>query len=251
MSNYKTDAIVLRTYDFKDYDRIIVLYSKDRGLIRAVAKGVKNPKSKLRGRLEPLMASGLILYEGRNLDSISQCDTIESFKHLRKDLKKITYAMYFAELASAFGVENDPQSEYFYNFIFNSLKELETSDENVILETLIVNYSYKLISWAGYKPVFDYCGQCRSKILTSTDICFNTDSGMAVCPDCSSKNANLTCLPQNLYQYLLNLAGISSFPFNLDVNTVTKAHSLLFEYIDKKSNYKLKTPKLIETLCLS
>ena len=67
MSQYKTTAIVLRTYDFKDYDRIVVLYSKEYGLIRAIAKGVKKQKSEFNGKLEPTISSKFILYKGKNL----------------------------------------------------------------------------------------------------------------------------------------------------------------------------------------
>lgn len=251
MSSYKTSAILLRSYDFKDFDKIVVLYSREQGLIRAIAKGVKRSKSPLRGRLEPLMASHFVLYEGKNLDSITQCDTIESFKNIRKDLKKITFGLYYAELVTAFAVFSDPQSESFYNFVFDSLKMLEIADSDSMLETLLVEFEYKLISFAGYAPVFDTCNTCRCEVLEQSDVCFSTHYGMVVCSNCSKKTSNVILLTPELHQYLRYLASETKHPSTYDLVTVTKAHTLLFEYISRQTNYNLKTPKLIEALCLS
>lgn len=64
MNNYITDAINLKSYNLNDADKIIVLYSKDKGLMRGVAKGSKKPKSKLGARMDLLVANNLM----KNLD---------------------------------------------------------------------------------------------------------------------------------------------------------------------------------------
>ena len=251
MPEYKTTAIVLRTYDLKDYDKIVVLYSRERGLIRAVAKNVKRHKSLLKGRIEPMTASEFIIFEGRNLDSISQADITETFKNLRKDFNKITFGLYFCELSSAFGLENDPQSESFYEFLFESLKKLECADETTMIENLLVAFEYNIIAIAGYAPVFNICGSCRTKIHMGDDLLFSANMGMAICKRCNPKNSSLIEINLNLYKYLLGLADKSISLSNLELSTVTKAHNLLFDYITTKTNYKLKTPKLIDSICLS
>ena len=108
---YKTEAIVLKRTDLGEADSIITLYTPNLGKIRAVAKGVRRPKSKLGGHLDLLTQSALLLAQGRNLDIITQSQTIESFLPLKSDLRHISCALYLAELVDQFTaeqVENHP-----------------------------------------------------------------------------------------------------------------------------------------------
>lgn len=250
MNTYKTHALILRTYDFKDFDKIVVLYSKDRGLIRAIAKGIKRPKSKLGGRLEPLMASNLILSEGRNLDIVSQCEAIDYFKGLRTDLKKITFGMYFGELASAFGLENDPTSESFYEFLFNSLKNLENAQDDKLLKHLLVKFQYDLISIAGYAPMLDCCNNCRKDHFVSDKLYFFNKSGALICYECSKKFSGLVEVDQKFYKYLKSLEAEEVLLDDVDQELIIKTYNIMLDYIKQRTNIKLKTPALIETLCL-
>ena len=74
--NYVTDAINLKSYSLSDADKIIVLYSKDKGLMRGVAKGLKKPQSKLGARMDLLAANNLTLIKGKNMDRICQAQTL-------------------------------------------------------------------------------------------------------------------------------------------------------------------------------
>lgn len=248
MATYKTSAIILRTYDFKDYDKIVVLYSKEHGIIRAIAKGVKRPKSPLGTRIEPLLAADLLVYKGRNLDTINQCDTIESFKNLRTCLKKISFGLHYLELTLAFGMEDDPNSETFYQFLFDSLKNLENANETDILELLLIEFQYKIITFAGYAPMLNCCNNCREDVSANDKIYFNTKTGTVVCHKCAERISSLSYLDTDIYKYFL---GLSNGSANLSINNLPmalKAHAIMSEYITKKTNYKLKTLKLMETL---
>src|SRR5215217_2712880 len=82
---FKTEAVVLRSIRFGEADRVLHLYSPDRGRVGAVAKGVRRVKSRLGGRLEPLMRSRLVLHEGRGeLCTVSQADTVHAHAALRE-----------------------------------------------------------------------------------------------------------------------------------------------------------------------
>ena len=86
---YTTQAINLKSYPLKESDKIVVMYSKDKGIIRAVAKGIKKPKSSLGARMEAFIANTLLLAKGRNMDVVSQAETVNAFGNTRKDLDKI------------------------------------------------------------------------------------------------------------------------------------------------------------------
>ena len=108
MNNFVTDAINLKSYNLSEADKIIVMYSRDKGLIRGVAKGVKKTKSKLGARMDLLVANKLMLYKGKNLDRICQAEALNTFHKTRQNMDKIFYSMYVTEVVNNFGVEDDP-----------------------------------------------------------------------------------------------------------------------------------------------
>ena len=97
-NNYTTNSINLTSYDFSENDKIIVMYSKEKGLITGIAKGCKKPKSKLGATMQALVANKIIMNKGRNLDIISQAEALESFKGIKKDFNKLSISMYCAEI---------------------------------------------------------------------------------------------------------------------------------------------------------
>lgn len=252
MPEYKTRAITLKTYDFKDYDKIVVLYSQDKGLIRSIAKGVKRPKSKIGPRVEPLNTVDLLMNEGKNLDLIKQCDFVDTFRLLKKDLKKMTMGFYFCELVLSFAVENDPHAPVIYDALFSALKNLENIQDETILNKALVDFEYKICSLSGYEPHFERCTRCHKRLLPQDTIFLNTDDDLErlTCQDCSISAYNTTPLAPAVYQLLNHLNHTPVNTLNIDNETLLRAHAILFKHITKNSACKLKTPKLLETLCL-
>ena len=97
MSLYRDTGVVLRTYKLGEADRIVVLMTAGHGKVRAVAKGVRKTKSRFGGRLEPLNHVSLLLYEGRELDIVSQAETIDSLGPLLDDLDRLTQGLALLE----------------------------------------------------------------------------------------------------------------------------------------------------------
>ncbi|MDH4307901.1 MAG: DNA repair protein RecO, partial [Acidimicrobiia bacterium] len=99
MSLRHDTGIVLRGFPFGEADRVVVLLSPTHGKLRTVAKGVRKTKSRFGGRLEPFTHVELVLFEGRNLDTITQVEVVEAFPRLRSDLDKVTAASTMVEAA--------------------------------------------------------------------------------------------------------------------------------------------------------
>ena len=98
MQNFTTNAINLRSYNLSESDKIVVMYSKEMGLIKGVAKGSKKTSSKLGGRMDMLVANKLMLHKGKTLDTICQAEALNTFINLRQDMDKLFYSMYCAEI---------------------------------------------------------------------------------------------------------------------------------------------------------
>jgi hypothetical protein len=88
----------LRRQDFGEADRVVTLYSPRLGKFRAIAKGVRRPKSRLGGNVELFTHVNVLVAQGRNLDVITQAEAVRTYRHLRDDLWKAAYACYAAEL---------------------------------------------------------------------------------------------------------------------------------------------------------
>ena len=130
-NNYITDAINLKAYNLSESDKIIVMYSKEKGLIKGIAKGVKKPKSKLGARMDLLVANTVMLRKGRNFSTICQAESLDTFKKTRSDLDKIFYSMYVAEVVNNFGLEEDPSSMSVYDLLYKTLNAVSNAENKV------------------------------------------------------------------------------------------------------------------------
>ncbi len=113
MPVYKTEAIVLRQQALGEADRIVTLFTREYGKLRAAAKGIRRPASRLGGRLEPFTHARLLLARGRTLDVIAQAEIVEAFAGVRADLIRSAYAAYVAELVDRGLADRDPHQEVF------------------------------------------------------------------------------------------------------------------------------------------
>jgi DNA repair protein RecO (recombination protein O) len=179
---YKTEAIVLKRTNLGEADSIITLFTPNLGKIRAVAKGVRRPKSKLGGHLDLLTQSSLLLAQGQNLDVITQSQTIENFLPLRSDLWRMSCAIYLVELVDRFiaeQVENYPV----YRLLQTALLRLCEVQSN---ELVLRHFELHLLSYLGYQPELYQCLNCRAPLALGRNL-FSVSGGGMVCPNCAKK----------------------------------------------------------------
>ncbi len=178
---YKTPAIVLRQRKLGDADKIITLYSANYGKIDAVAKGVRRPRSRLAGHVEPLSHATYLLARGRNLDIITQAETIESFQALRDDLDRLGPALYAAELLDRF---TELRSENFalYRLLLDAMRRLASGGD---IGAPLRFYEMALLDALGFRPELRACVTCRSRLEPVTNY-WSPPAGGVVCPSCLS-----------------------------------------------------------------
>ena len=105
-------GIVLRGYPFGESHRVVVLLSPNNGKLRTVAKGVRKTKSRFGGRLEPFTHVDVMLYEGKNLDTITQVSIINAFPHVRNDLERVLAASTMIECSFHSSEERAVHAQY-------------------------------------------------------------------------------------------------------------------------------------------
>jgi DNA repair protein RecO (recombination protein O) len=152
-------GIVLRGYPFGEADRVVVILSPNHGKLRTVAKGVRKTKSRFGGRLEPFTHVDLILYEGRNLDTITQVSVIEAFPTMRSDLDRVLVAGTMVEVIDAVVQENESSLRAFL-LLQRGLRTLETAPPHPDLTTAFLLGVAEVV---GIAPAFDHCAGCGGR----------------------------------------------------------------------------------------
>lgn len=187
MPTYSVHAINVGSFNLGESDKIITLFSAERGLIRAVAKGARKPGAKIGGRAELLAVNRLLIAGGRSLDIITQAESIETFKGLRNDLIRLTYALYYAELTCHLGQGVSEETDLYFEILLNALRQLSNPESNPAYLCLIFQLS--LLHLLGLKPELDSCVICRKRLIEYDLSVFDHDLGGAVCNPCFSRHA--------------------------------------------------------------
>ena len=176
---YQTEAIVLKRIKLGEADKILTLYSPTVGKFRAVAKGVRRPKSRLGGNVELLTRTSLLVAHGQNLDIVTQAQLVEPYLGLRDYLPAAGLAMYLAELVDQFTEERLPNAPL-YVLMAEALRRLaEPGDYELVARY----FELRLLEYLGYRPRLRRCAQCQA-VLEPVVNGFRPSAGGAVCPAC-------------------------------------------------------------------
>ena len=128
MAAYKTKAISIRTRPFAEADKMVTLFTRDYGKIRAIAKGARRVPSRFGGRVETFTYADYFIAKGRNLDIVSQCQVIETFQRVRESPETLPAGLYMIKLADAGTAEGQPYPELF-DLLLESLLKLKKGQE--------------------------------------------------------------------------------------------------------------------------
>ena len=173
---YKDEGIVLKTIKLGEADRIVTIFTRSNGKVRAVAKGVRKTKSRFGGRLEPFTHADLMIYKGRNLDTITSVDIVRSFDEVRTDYRCLTSAAALVEVVEKMTEERE-QAMSTYSLLLAGLRALGTGP----CESIVPAFLIKLLSISGYHPQLTICAGCGTKAGLGG---FSAALGGAVCEEC-------------------------------------------------------------------
>jgi len=194
---YRTEAVVLKRTDFGEADKIITLYTPHLGKLRAVAKGVRRPTSKLGGHVELFTHSQMLLAKGRQLDIVTQSETIHSYRPLREDLTRIALACYAAEMLDKL-MEDGVESYPVFELLLHTLERLATAADPELALRL---YEVMLLGFVGFRPELHHCLNCRALLVPAGNF-FSAVEGGVLCPQCGRSAPNARPLSTNAFKLL-------------------------------------------------
>ncbi len=180
---FRTEAVVLRRLDLGEADRLVVAYSPDHGKMRLVAKGVRRPRSRKAGHLEPFTRVRLLIARGRDLDLITQAESLETFAALRRDLERLSEASYVVELLDRFTLD-ESASRPAYGLLLEALQRLA---DGRLPQAVLRFYELRLLEEMGYRPEFFRCVQCASEVRPEAQA-FAPALGGVLCPGCRPRH---------------------------------------------------------------
>lgn len=178
--NYQTDAIIIKKTKLGEADRILTLFTPRLGKIKAVAKGVRRPRSKMAGHLELLTHSLVSLARGRNLETVTGAQTIDSFLPLKSDLWLTSCALYLAELVNQFTFD-DTENYSLFQLLLSTMENLcQPCNRELVLRY----FEMRLLEAVGYRPRLHECVACHQP-LDPVPNTFSPGAGGMLCSSCS------------------------------------------------------------------
>lgn len=250
---YSTDAINIKTYPLSENDNIVVMFSKDKGLIKGVAKGVKKPKSKLGARMQMLVCNKLMFNEGKSLDVIKEAQAINPFNKLRYDLEKLTYAIYVAEIVGYFcreNTESDPEiNEKVYKFLYYTLENIQNAKSEAETILSVIKFQLKFMRELGLGIEIGHCLNCGCKI--EEESYFSFSNGGVICKDCQGITTHNLRIHIKIKEFLnalieTEINQASEYDKLINEKVALSCFNLLKKYIDTQAGRECKTLKVLE-----
>ncbi|MBA2580671.1 MAG: DNA repair protein RecO [Thermoleophilaceae bacterium] len=198
--SFKTEGVVLRSIRFGEADRVLHLYTEQRGRVGAVAKGVRRVRSRFGGRLEPLFRVALVLHEGRgDLCTVTSAETVHAHPALRERRASLGRATQACEAVLRVFDSAEPNRPA-YNLLCRQLALLDARPEAATRAQGLA-FRMKLLLAAGFVPELAACSACGDREHLGA---FSAAAGGVVCPGCE---AGAFALDQEAHGFMVSALG--------------------------------------------
>ena len=192
---YNTHGIVLSRSDFREADRLYIVYTREFGKLELLARGSRKIGSKMAGHLEPCTLAEIMIGRGKNFDHLAGASIVESFDNIKNDFTKMSFLQYCFEVVDKVtGWET--RDDRIYSLLLELLLSLESFSFPVEMtvydkyQALTKSFVLKLMSLLGYAPEVHNCLICKNPIPARGNI-FNMKRGGIVCSHCHHRDLDL------------------------------------------------------------
>jgi DNA repair protein RecO (recombination protein O) len=243
----RVDAVVLRHSDYGEADRLLTLYTRQKGKMRVVAKGARKIASRKAGHIEPFTYVKLQLARGRDMFLLTQADTVDAYLPLRDDLILTSHASYVLELLDRFTYEDETENSSIFRLLTETLSRLASgADVWLILRF----YEMRLLDHLGFRPQLLECVNCGREIKAE-DQFFSFSAGGVICPRCGQGLKHLHAISVEVLKYLRHFqrsgyADASRARPSLEVQK--EAESLMQGYFTYLLERELNTPGFLKKI---
>jgi DNA repair protein RecO (recombination protein O) len=242
--SYTTEAVVLRSLRFGEADRVLHLYTLDRGRVGAVAKGVRKTKSRFGARLEPLSHAELVLHQGGGeLHTVTGVDLIRPHQAARDDGYRLAVGLVGLEAMLRLFTEQERNERAFEALtrFLDLLDELPPgAAERPALDPLALSFQLKLLWLNGYLPHLTSCANCgREDELVG----YSPRAGGAVCRTCAEESLALSPAGRAGIEALLRTPLAEAAEAGLDDRAQREALAVITSSYEFHGGFRLRTLK--------
>jgi len=237
-----TEAVVLRSFRLGEADRVLHVYTSDQGRVGAVAKGVRKPKSRFGGRLEPFSHVELVPHRGRGeLQTVTGASLVRAHDSVRAEPYRLRVGLIGLEAMLRLFTEQE-QNERAFLALTRFLDALDRAEslapERPALDPIVLSFQLKLLWLSGYQPHLDSCVECgRTDGLTT----YVPATGGVVCTDCDQAGIGLS--PEGLrgIAALIRSPIADARGFELSERTRRDAHAVITATYEHHGGFRLRT----------
>lgn len=216
------------------------LFTHQMGKVRAIAKGVRKPRSRKSGHLEPFTRSALQLAWGRDLYIVTQAEAMDTHMGLREDLTRMGYASYIVELLDRFTYE-EGENHPLYRLLTETLSRLEVE----VNPALAVHYyEVRLLDLIGFRPQLFNCTEC-GKEINPEDQYFSAEKGGVLCPNCGKRLSGarpISLRTLKVLRHLQRSSYVEAKRAHLSTDTDRELENLMEHYLTYHLERRLNTP---------
>lgn len=243
MALYKTEAIVIGARNWGEADKMMTLFTFERGVVEAAAFGCRRPRSPLAGNMQLFAHLEVQLQEGRRVDTVKQSQKLGYYKKLGEDLTAMAYGAFVAEFLREFMPVGAPEPCAF-KCLLAILQAFERRHPRVTAMAGVL----QLLEFTGLQLHYERCVHCSRTIVR--DACFSTIEGGVLCADCGKK-VGAQPFPEEVRHLLLKLRNMdwqSETGFSVSGRTLVQAEGLILGYLQGMLGRPLKSLEFIQQL---
>ena len=242
MASYQTAAVVLGSKNWGEADKMMTLFTYDRGLVEAAAFGCRRPRSPLAAGMQMFSSIEVQLSEGKRVDTVRQCTLKKHYKKLSEDLEVMAYGSFVAEFLREFLPPGQPEPQMFARLLY-ILDSFEVRNPRVTALMAVI----QLLEFTGMQLHFEHCLHCGAPVDGESYISFS--AGGILCADCREPGAEP--LPDSLRRFILELRDYDwENPPELRITgaKLMQAENLFLTYLQNLLGKPLKSLAFIQQL---
>lgn len=252
MPVFTTHAVVIRSLNYGESDRIVTFFTKDFGKVKGIAKGARRSKKRFQNALDLFSYVRLVFFdrEGMGLVRAESCDILNSFQGIREDLKKICYGTYFLELVNEMTGEREAHPEAFDLLLscLSALEEAEPQEEQLRI------FEIRMLSIFGYRPNLKRCDSCKRDwvgLKETPSVFFSIERGALICGQCSKIRDDLIPLSLGTARLIerisqMELSKVQRFKFT--PQALSESKELLLKFITYQLGKEPRSLKILKEM---
>lgn len=236
-------GVVIRCSDYKDNDKMLSIYTREEGMVSAIARGCKRMNSELRAASEPFVYGQFCLFQNRDKLSVESFDFLDAFYPIREDNDRFTAGMYMLSIIDAGTVGDDP-SEKLFELLIYALTYCAYSETAPV--DIALCFAAKCLEMLGYRPAISRCSICAKDLHNDKKLRFSSQSGGALCADCFSSDAiDVSILALEALRRMLALTNCDIVKVKLPDNIRLELKSIMGNYAQTVLDRQIKAFSLL------